>query len=438
MSPAASTVAGTAVFTTEIAGDCVTATSAASVSDTAAPAGGVPVTVAVFTTEPASTSACVTEYDAEQVVEPPGASIGTGQMTAVRPGNGSDTPTAVSVTLPVFVTTNEYATASPAAATVDGTAVFTTWIDGVRDAVTVAASVSVTGPPTGGVPLAVAVFTTEPASTSACVTEYDAEQVVEPPGASVGTGQMTAVRPGNGSDTPTAVSVTLPVFVTTNEYATVWPAAMTLFGTADFATLIDGDCVTVTTAVSLSVTGPPTGGVPDAVAEFEIEPASTSACVVAYDAVHVVDAPGANVPTGQVTAVNPGSGSATPTEVSVTLPVLVTTNEYASESPAAATVVGVADLATPIDGVCVTVTTAVSVSVTAAPPPGGVPAAVAVLLIEPTSTSACVVVYDAVHEVEALGAKVVTGHVTADRPGNASDTPTDDNVTLPVFVTTNE
>ena len=42
------------------------------------------------------------------------------------------------------------------------------------------------------------------------------------------------------------------------------------------------------------------------------------------------------------------------------------------------------------------------------------------------------------HVVDAPGANDATGHVTADRPGNGSDTATDDNVTLPVFVTTNE
>ena len=42
------------------------------------------------------------------------------------------------------------------------------------------------------------------------------------------------------------------------------------------------------------------------------------------EAVQVVDAPGARLDTGQVTADKPASGSVTPTEVSVTLPVFVT------------------------------------------------------------------------------------------------------------------
>ena len=41
----------------------------------------------------------------------------------------------------------------------------------------------------------------------------------------------------------------------------------------------------------------------------------------------VVDAAGASVVTGQATPERPGSGSETPTELSVTFPVLVTTNE---------------------------------------------------------------------------------------------------------------
>ena len=49
--------------------------------------------------------------------------------------------------------------------------------------------------------------------------------------------------------------------------------------------------------------------------------------MVAYVAVQVVEAPGASVAAGQMTAESPGSGSATPTPERVTLPPLVTTNE---------------------------------------------------------------------------------------------------------------
>jgi hypothetical protein len=86
--------------------------------------------------------------------------------------------------------------------------------------------------------------------------------------------------------------------------------------------------VAVTVSPSVSVTAGPDGGVPETVAVFVIEPASRSACVTAYVAVHVVDALGANVLAGQLIVLNPGNGSATPTEDNVTLPVFVTTNEY--------------------------------------------------------------------------------------------------------------
>ena len=85
------------------------------------------------------------------------------------------------------------------------------------------------------------------------------------------------------------------------------------------------------------VTAGPVGGVPDTVAVLAMLPASTSACVATYVAVHVVEAAGANVVTGQVT-VNAGPAGAVRTSVTVmavrvTLPVLVTTNSYATLSP---------------------------------------------------------------------------------------------------------
>ena len=105
---------------------------------------------------------------------------------------------------------------------------------------------------------------------------------------------------------------------------------MTVVGNADLTTLIEGACVAVTVAESVSVTAGPLGGVPDAVAVFRIEPAFMFANVTVYDAVHVVDTEGANVDTGQLTTERPGNGSVTPTDVSVTLPLFVTKNEYAT------------------------------------------------------------------------------------------------------------
>ncbi len=85
-------------------------------------------------------------------------------------------------------------------------------ISGVAVIGAVTESVAVTADPVGGVPEAVAVLTTWPASTSACFSVYVAVHVVEAPGARVVTGQVTV--PTFASVTFTACRVTLPVFVT--------------------------------------------------------------------------------------------------------------------------------------------------------------------------------------------------------------------------------
>ncbi|SNT64895.1 hypothetical protein SAMN05216276_114211 [Streptosporangium subroseum] len=62
---------------------------------------------------------------------------------------------------------------------------------------------------------------------------------------------------------------------------TVLPAAATVLGDAVFNNARPGSGVAVTVAVDGSeVTAGPVGGVPEAVAVFTIDPASTSACVV--------------------------------------------------------------------------------------------------------------------------------------------------------------
>jgi hypothetical protein len=94
-------------LTRSMAGVEVAVTIALSLSVTAAPSGGRPVTVAVLAITPASMFGWVTLYVAVQVVEMPGASDVTGQVTADRPGSGSLTTTPMSVTLPVLVTRNE-------------------------------------------------------------------------------------------------------------------------------------------------------------------------------------------------------------------------------------------------------------------------------------------------------------------------------------------
>ena len=73
----------------------------------------------------------------------------------------------------------------------------------------------VTTGPVGGVPVAVALLFTSPASTSACVIVCVPVQVVFWPGASVVTGH-TAAASSWASFTTRPVIVTLPVFVTRN------------------------------------------------------------------------------------------------------------------------------------------------------------------------------------------------------------------------------
>jgi hypothetical protein len=82
------------------------------------------------------------------------------------------------------------------------------------------------------------------------------------------------------SVTLTPVSVLLPVLVTTKEYVTTWPAAVTVDGIAVFNSARLDAAVAVTVAdEAFEVTAGPTGGVPVAVAVFVMEPASMSAWV---------------------------------------------------------------------------------------------------------------------------------------------------------------
>src|SRR5262249_38926768 len=134
---------------------------------------------------------------------------------------------------------------------------------------------------------------------------------------------------------------------------------------------------------------------------------------------------------------SPGAGSVTSTLFTVTFPVLVTRYEYVIVVPTASKVVGLADFTSVISGLA-TAETVVDDSSSTSVPSGAVPVAVPVLLIEPRSTSACVVVYVAVHVTLASGASGPAGHVTDERPGARSVTSTACNVTLPVFVTTYE
>ena len=162
-----------------------------------------------------------------QTICAPGVSVrSAGQSTAeIVPApvkETSCTAASVSVTLPVFVTTNENVTVSPTTSTAVSED-FLIEIAGVCVPVMFAAEGSeVTGSPVGGVPVAVAELSTEPASTSACCTTYVAVQSMNSSGERVrSAGHVTAdsePAPVNSpSATEASVSVTLPVFVTRNE-----------------------------------------------------------------------------------------------------------------------------------------------------------------------------------------------------------------------------
>ena len=193
-----------------------------------------------------------------------------------------------------------------------------------------------------------------------------AVQVVVAPGASVVTGQLTA--PALGSATVTEVRVTLPVFVTTKLYRIVEPAIVPVAAPACLSRLRLGVAGMGVSVASEPETGSPTGGVPSAVAELTTCPASTSDWRSVYEAVHVVCSPGASVETGQETV--PSSGSLTPTEVSVTLPVFVTTNEYGRVEPTTRPVGAAACLSSERLGRAAIVVSVVSVALTASPDGG--------------------------------------------------------------------
>src|SRR6218665_1996744 len=136
-SPTRPTVVRFKLFVTDNPGaDAIVTTPAEEPSDTvragAVPPAGVgacPEAPAVLVTRPRSTSACVTTYDPVHVNVPPGATgcPTVGHVTVnAEPAISSTTRTSDNATSPVFVTTNEYDTRSPARDTVAGVALFTT------------------------------------------------------------------------------------------------------------------------------------------------------------------------------------------------------------------------------------------------------------------------------------------------------------------------
>ncbi|MEO3814735.1 hypothetical protein ABGB17_37550, partial [Sphaerisporangium sp. B11E5] len=107
--PAAPTVVGDDVFSNDTLGaDAIVTVTVEAADDTAGPDGGVPDATAVFTTEPASTSACVTTYVPVQVADSCGASVVTGHETTggvpVPENDVSAAETPVSVSFPVLTT----------------------------------------------------------------------------------------------------------------------------------------------------------------------------------------------------------------------------------------------------------------------------------------------------------------------------------------------
>jgi len=154
-------------FTVAIDGDDVTVD----------PSGALPTATAVSVIDPWFRSVWVTVYVAVQTSEAPGASDDCGHVIADRFA-AEDGALCVSmiamfliVTLPVFLTANEYVTCAPTVETVVGLAVFSTDSDGFWVAVIVIVEPGdVVVPPPGVFPLAVAVSMIDPLSISACVT----------------------------------------------------------------------------------------------------------------------------------------------------------------------------------------------------------------------------------------------------------------------------
>jgi hypothetical protein len=89
---------------------------------------------------------------------------------------------------------------------------------------------------------------------------------------------LVPVPENDRSATPTRVSVRCPVFVTSKEYVTDCPAAVTCVGETLLHMEMPAVADTVTVALESQVTVEPPA-VPEARAEFVTDPASMSACV---------------------------------------------------------------------------------------------------------------------------------------------------------------
>ena len=200
--------------------------------------------------------------------------------------------------------------------------------------------------------------------------------------------QAIGDRPGSGSVTTNDVIVTLPTFVTTNLKVTVSPALVAAVAFELFTIVTPGVFVSGVERESVSVTGPAVAVWPFTVAVLLITPASMSACVTMYVAVHVTVASGASEFTPwQLIGDRPGSGSVMANDVIVTLPVFVTRKLNVTMSPALVAAFAFELLTSVTAG---TFESGVVSVLSAATAPAGVwPFTVAVFRITPASTSAC-------------------------------------------------
>ena len=174
------------------------------------------------------------------------------------------------------------------------------------------------------------------------------------------------------------------------------PEPLAWSGFAVFATLSDGLWLTGTVTVEVVlVIGPPAegGGVPVAVAVLVSWEESASVWFNVYEAVQRISAPGTSgAGAGHVTVggvlVPENDSSFTVMLLRVTLPVFVTLNSYVTVSPANPTIDLSAVLTISSAGLASTGLSTDDGGESTAGPLGGVPCAVAVLVISPRSTSA--------------------------------------------------
>ena len=393
----------------------------------------------MFSIFPASTSDCCTSYVAVAVAFSPGSSVVALSAPSWMPSSTSVSSRLLTVTFPVFSTSILYVTVSPTATPLSSD-VFVTLMDGSAvSVVTVQSSSSDTSPPFGSVPVAVAVFSIFPASTSDCCTSYVAVAVAVSSGASVVALSAPSWMPSSTSVSASPLTVTLPVFLTVIEYVTVSPTATPLSSELFVTSIEDAAASVVTIAVASPLTFSPFGSFPVAVTLFVMLPLSTSAWVTSYVAVAVAVAaavsPGAIVVLSSAPSWMPGSGSVSVRSFTVWFPVFVTVIVYVIVSPTATLASLSAFFVTVSAGFPFSVSTVQSSSSDTSLPCGSSPAAVALLSIFPASTSFWATVYVAVAVAVSSGASVVALSAPSVTPSSTSVSSSPLTVTLPMFFT---